>query len=567
MTEGSGPHPTAPGRFEWIGSGQGMRPTRVSGAAPGSVWAPAASVAAALLAAAGQGPVVVAALLLAVGARSRVSAIVAPLAAVVVAVRFGAAGFDQLAGVQSVLGPAGWVGPRTGAASSWLASTAVVLAAASARGRGGRVAVAASAAAHGVFAAVLVVGPGPDRLGLRLAAVAVGAITGTAVAAGVARARAVRPAGAGSVSAAAAAVVLAGSAAPAPGPWREIVTAVLDRPGPSLDALTVVAVGGFALGAVADRVRSPTRFGVVAVAAATAIMWPLAGAGDGVLVGRRFAAAMTFAAVAVVASAPRSSTRDRGRVVAWAFVLTGAALVAAGLSLRAGDARVPLVVVGALVTVVTSSRIPGAAALVPVAVVAVIRIVGAVPPDPERTAWIGVAGGGLVALGAAAVALRARRPVLASPAALGVAAVVVATADSTVAAAAAALLAVGSVLAFAAGSPVGLVALVPGLAVVVQAASTAGTAADLAASGVVVAIAMVTTVPGGSIRPVTDPRGWWAAPAVIYAAVPVWGWSGTTPVGGSDPAVVLAVLALVAATGGLVVLTRPPRTWTGAPVG
>src|SRR5690606_3159957 len=59
-----------------------------------------------------------------------------PLAAVGVAaavaassLRWGTTSLEALAGGQEVLGPAGWVGPTSAAAASWLAAAAVLLAA------------------------------------------------------------------------------------------------------------------------------------------------------------------------------------------------------------------------------------------------------------------------------------------------------------------------------------------------------------------------------------------------------------------------------------------------------
>ena len=52
--------------------------------------------------------------------------------------RWGSTSLEALSGAQAVLGPAGWVGPRTAAAASWLAAAAVLLAATRALDVGGR---------------------------------------------------------------------------------------------------------------------------------------------------------------------------------------------------------------------------------------------------------------------------------------------------------------------------------------------------------------------------------------------------------------------------------------------
>lgn len=142
----------------------------------------AAALAAAVLAGTSTGSMVLAALLIGVATRDRRSCAAALLAVAASALRFRTATFDDLAGIQSVLGAAGTVGPVTAAASAWLAAAAVVLAAGgpSAHGRppaAGRIAAvlrwlptAVPALACGLLAAALVAGTGPSGLGLRVAA-------------------------------------------------------------------------------------------------------------------------------------------------------------------------------------------------------------------------------------------------------------------------------------------------------------------------------------------------------------------------------------------------------------
>jgi hypothetical protein len=151
--------------------------------------ATAATLAAAALAITSTGSMVLAALLVGVAARDRRSAGAALLAVVATAIRFRTATFDDLAGIQSVLGPAGTVGPATAAASAWLAAAAVVLAArplarpspAAATGRLDQLRDATPALACGLFAAALVAGPGPSDLGVRVLA----SVVGVGLAAGV----------------------------------------------------------------------------------------------------------------------------------------------------------------------------------------------------------------------------------------------------------------------------------------------------------------------------------------------------------------------------------------------
>lgn len=156
----------------------------------GVAVATAATLAAAALAVTSTGSMVLAALLVGVAARDRRSAGAALLAVVATAMRFRTATFDDLAGIQSVLGPAGTVGPAMAAASAWLAAAAVVLAARplaarqslpAATGRLDRLRDATPALACGLFAAALVAGPGPSDLGVRVLASVVAVVLAAGV--------------------------------------------------------------------------------------------------------------------------------------------------------------------------------------------------------------------------------------------------------------------------------------------------------------------------------------------------------------------------------------------------
>lgn len=142
----------------------------------------AAGLAAAVLAGTSTGSTVLAALLIGVAATDRRATGAAVLAVAATAIRFRTATFDDLAGIQSVLGPAGTVGPTTAAASAWAAAVAVVLSARAAVTRTprpgvgraaailGRLPAVAPALGCGLLAAALVAGPGPSDLGLRIGA-------------------------------------------------------------------------------------------------------------------------------------------------------------------------------------------------------------------------------------------------------------------------------------------------------------------------------------------------------------------------------------------------------------
>lgn len=160
---------------------------------------PTAAVAAAGLTVSATGSMLVAAVLVGVAARDRWSGLAAVLATTAVAVRFGTTDLGDLAGIQSVLGAAGLVGPPTAAASAWAAAGAVLLAVAPRPAGDGpgrdrpdqgeeddpgapsapRLTAFALAVAGGSFAAALVAGPGPGGgpdgwpgggIGLRVAA-------------------------------------------------------------------------------------------------------------------------------------------------------------------------------------------------------------------------------------------------------------------------------------------------------------------------------------------------------------------------------------------------------------
>lgn len=139
-----------------------------------------AALGAAGLALSSTGSMVVAAVLAGVAARSRWAVAAALLAVAAVGVRFATVSFDDVAGIQSVLGPAGTLGPTTGAASAWCAAGAVLLGV-RARPAASRVERAALALAAGALAAAVALGPGPGgELGIRIAGTATGVVLAAA---------------------------------------------------------------------------------------------------------------------------------------------------------------------------------------------------------------------------------------------------------------------------------------------------------------------------------------------------------------------------------------------------
>lgn len=159
-----------------------------------------AGVGAAALALSSSGEVVLLAVLLAVAAGEVLAGAVAVLATGAVALRWGSTSLEAIAGAQSVLGPGALVGPLAGAASTWCAAAALVLA----RPRGW------GAAVFGVAAGLVAAGPGAGSVGLA-ATRGAAALLGAALAVGVQRwaPPAARPAALGLAAAAVALAVLA----------------------------------------------------------------------------------------------------------------------------------------------------------------------------------------------------------------------------------------------------------------------------------------------------------------------------------------------------------------------
>lgn len=177
---------------------------------PAGVLETGAAAGAAVLALTSTGSMVVAAVLLAVAAASRWTLAATLLATAAVAVRFSTVTFDDVAGIQSVLGSAGTVGPTTAAASAWLASGAVVFSLRTRVDSSGlhRCVVAL---AGGATAAAIAVGAGPGGdLVHRVAATTLATVVGFVVMRSDASRRVDRARVGMSVIAGLAALVLAG---------------------------------------------------------------------------------------------------------------------------------------------------------------------------------------------------------------------------------------------------------------------------------------------------------------------------------------------------------------------
>lgn len=160
-----------------------VRPVDAGWAPPPSAAAIAlaAALAGAVLAGTSTGSAVVVAVLLGVACRDPRAGAAAALAVLATAVRFRTAALDDLAGIQSVLGPAGVVGPELAAASAWAGAAAVVLAAGPLAGTRSRWLRLAPALPAGLLAAALVAGPGPSDLAVRVLASAAAVVLASAL--------------------------------------------------------------------------------------------------------------------------------------------------------------------------------------------------------------------------------------------------------------------------------------------------------------------------------------------------------------------------------------------------
>ena len=145
----------------------------------------AAGAGAAVMALSSSGDVLLLGVLLGGAAGSVWAGAAGVAAGLAVLVRWGSPSLDALAGAQSVLGPAGLVGPPLAAAATWVAGAALVLAAPSlpwGEVRRAGVARVVGALAFALTAAAIVAGPGPGGdLWVRVAASALAAVAIVAV--------------------------------------------------------------------------------------------------------------------------------------------------------------------------------------------------------------------------------------------------------------------------------------------------------------------------------------------------------------------------------------------------
>jgi hypothetical protein len=300
-------------------------------------------------------------------------------------------------------------------------------------------------------------------------------------------------------------------------------------PGP----LVAAALAGLAL-LVAVRLPGST-FGASAALAGVTVLAVAASTGDG-LPDRPLAVGLAI----LVLLAVGQLRLDAAPPVALIAVAAGGVLVGAGLLVDEPGTGAVVVLVGAGAVLFAAMRWRSAAILlVPAVTLAAAR--SAAGAHAGSTSGPGVAGlaGALVALAVAValggtVAFAARRrstgaavgaPV---PLAVVVAGIALVAQDVPGLVSAGLLLVAGGVLAVAAAHPVGLVAAVPGLAVALEAAGAATEPVHaLAGSAAVAVVAAAGARTPRQVRPVhATPDEWPLALAVVFAVVPLWGWSG-----------------------------------------
>lgn len=354
----------------------------------------------------------------------------------------------------------------------------------------------------------------------------------------------------GAVAAAGWVVLVAATSGPAP--------QVVELGRLTVDPLAAAAVVGLAVLVATAPPATPS--GTSAALTSIAVLAAAATAGAPPLPDRPLAAGLVALAGLAAVRFRAERVPLRGSLVA----LAGAALTAGGL--LADDAEVAAVTVlgGATVVAlaVTWSALPGRL-LLPAVLLAVGRVTEAAATggvaDLDRVALAGVSVGVVGAVGLAVG--RGRGRVVAHRLALGglLAALVLRAVDVAELRRAAVLAGAGALLALAARHPVGLVAVLPGLAAAVDAAGLLTGPEQVAAGAAALLVLAAGAV--GSRRgaratgdgAATGRPGWAVAPAVVFGLVPSWGWADV----GIDR-YVEAVVAVAAAGVPVLVLAMIP---------
>lgn len=250
-------------------------------------------------------------------------------------------------------------------------------------------------------------------------------------------------------------------------------------------------------------------------------------------------------------------------------LVAGAAALSAGLLLSDEGTGAALVIGGAAAVMVAAVRRGTALLLTPVTLYAVARAADAAHaagPDEGDLVAGAVVVAALVATAAIHLSRRLRSGRLRSSteripvvAAAG-AAVVLLGQDPVAFRSAGALLAAGAVLAATTTRPLALAACLPGAAAAVEVFGDATDPVHAAAGGACIAVLIgalaVPLAPAGAV----GARAWPLLPAVAFAVVPLWGWTGVDDPGYADAVAVSAAAGLVVGVGVVVARSLPAGT-------
>lgn len=314
----------------------------------------------------------------------------------------------------------------------------------------------------------------------------------------------------------------------------------------TVDPLLAAAAAGLAVLVAGAGSRTG---GGVAIGALVLAVGPLGAALETPpLPDRRFAAGI----VLVAGLAALRLWRERAPRGGQALALLAGVVLATGLVGDDPAETVALTAAGTTVAVLAALvwGQPGRL-LLPLGLLAVARV-SPLRAAPDGVDWALVVVAALLAVGAAVlVAVRDRPVAQRLPLAAVLASVALLATEVAELRSAGALLGAGAVLAVASRHPVALAALLPGLAATFHVAGTGHQPehALLGAAAVAVLVLAALQSPPSAVdlsRPVAARMSPVAAAALVFAAVPLWGWSGADPEGyRSAVAVAVAVVALV----------------------
>lgn len=319
--------------------------------------------------------------------------------------------------------------------------------------------------------------------------------------------------------------------------WAVVAAADAPVEAAELSADPVLAAAAVGLCALVAAARSRSTFGVAAGLLVLTVVPGAAALDPSRVPDRRLAAGVLLAAVLAAARL----LLERGPRLGQVVVLIAGAVLGAGLVGEDPGDGLALAAAGTLVAVVAAATWgPTGRLLVPIGLLVVARASAGRPGDPDLDVALLVVAG-LVAFGAGVLALGRSRPVVERlPLGAALAAAGLLALDVPELRGAGALLAAGAVLALAGRHPIALVALAPGIATAVHDAGLA-TEGEHAAIGAAAVVALAAGLVGRTRAPAQRPTPF-VLPALGFAVVPLWGWSGaTTDVYGEGVAIAAAV--------------------------